>query len=262
MIARALIPIPIVEQDLGLAQVDPEHGRVDARLDVPRREQDWRARAVEVDQLDAEDPQHPVRVEVLEARADDRVHRDQEHELEDQRQAARGGVDAALLVERLGRLLDLDPIALEALLDLLELGAQELHPLLADDLLAVQRDEDHPDQQGDGDDRDDDAPGHLLDRDQADEQGLEDRGEQEGQQRDRVAGVGRVERNSRRRQSGRRDRGGGLAGGQRRAGAGQARTGGSEEQDEDNEQAQTEPGLEAAEPASDRAGHGGQRTGS
>ena len=108
--------------------------------------------ALEVDDLDAEDGEHRARVRVGQPVRDDRIHDEQQRQLEQERQAARQRVDPALLEQLLLGEPRLDLVALEALLDLLELRLDELHPALGDQLLAVERDQDRPHDQGEDDD--------------------------------------------------------------------------------------------------------------
>ena len=84
---------------------------------------------------------------------DDRVHDEQERHLEEERQAAGQRADAALLEQLLLGDPRLHGVALVAALDLLDLGLEELHPALRDELAAVERDDHDPDDEGQGDDR-------------------------------------------------------------------------------------------------------------
>ena len=77
-------------------------------------------------------------VVVRQALAEHRVHRDQEPELEDDREAAAGRVDAALAVELLDRGLLLDAVALVLALELLDLRLEQLHLPGGGQLAAVQ----------------------------------------------------------------------------------------------------------------------------
>ena len=94
------------------------------------------------EQVDPEHVPHRARVEVGEALAEHRVHRDQQAHRQQDRQAAAGRVHAALLVElRHGRLL-LDPVALVLALQLLDLGLEQLHLARRHELAPVERDHD------------------------------------------------------------------------------------------------------------------------
>ena len=169
----------------GWLQSTPARDGVDARFDDAVDDLGDRL-AVEVDHLHAEDLQHRAGVEVRQAVADDRVHRDEQHELEHEGQAARRRVDASILVQRHRGFADLRAIALVATLQLLDLRLQELHPALRHRLAAEQRDHRRPDDQRQDDDRDRDVAGERVEERQHDEQDLEHRREEPRGQADRV----------------------------------------------------------------------------
>ena len=100
-------------------------------------------------------------IDVRQAVLDDRVHDEQQGHLEQEREAARQRVDAALLEELLLGDPRLHRVALVALLDLLDLGLQELHPALRDELLAHERDHHGADHKGQDDDRPADGRRHA-----------------------------------------------------------------------------------------------------
>ena len=195
-------------------------------------------------QVDAEHLQHRRDVVVGEAVADHRVHRDEEEHREQGGQAAAGRVDAALLVELLGRRLLLHAVALVLALDLLDLRLEHLRPLRGDHLLPRERRHQQLDDDRQQDDRDGDVAAHQrVQQHQRDEQDLEDRREGPGQE---VHGVGAG--------AGRRQRRLGVAGG----GSGRAAAGGGgtrhacrdDQGDDDQEQERRQPDEELLE-----AGH-------
>ena len=154
--------------------------------------------AFEVDDLDPEDVEHRSRVLVRQPVLDDRIDDEQQGHRQQQRQAAGERVDPAFLEQLLLGEPGLHRVALVAALDLLDLGLEQLHPALRDELLAEQRDDDDPHDQGQDDDRpadggrDAETLEEHVHRDQDDEHRLEDRGERPGQEADRVrAGIGR-----------------------------------------------------------------------
>ena len=203
---------------------------------------DRRRRTVEIDQPDAEDIEHCLGVEVLEALAEDRVHRDQQEDLEDRREAARQRVDAALAIELLLGLLDLDPVALVAPLDLLDFRSQHLGPPRRHGLATEDRDEDDPDDQRHQDDGDGDVARRLVEHDEQDEEDLEERREDPGQQVERVVRMGWSERYRGRRRRGDRCR---TARARRSARlAGRAR--GDHEHDQRYEDERADPGSPGA----------------
>ena len=88
-----------------------------------------------------------VDVVVGEALAEDRVHRDQQQELEQRRQAARERVDAALAVElALRRAAASATSPLYRFWSSFSSGAEHLHPLRRDRLAPEERDQHEPDQ--------------------------------------------------------------------------------------------------------------------
>ena len=121
--------------------------------------------------------------------AEDLVHRQQQDHLQHRRQAARGGVDAAVLVELHLLLGDLGPVALVLGLDGLQLRLQHLHAPLGHDLRPEDRDHQHADDDRQQDDGDADVAGDAVQERQADEDDLEDRGECPRQQAQRVGAV-------------------------------------------------------------------------
>ena len=134
MIARMLIPKPgcrsAVVTGSGRPQLIPKTtGLRQALMTCPAASKIGRGRGdtERRDQVDPNDVPHRARVVVRQALADDRVHRDQEPELQHDRQAAAGRVDAALAVELLDRGLLLDAIALVLALELLDLRLEQLH---------------------------------------------------------------------------------------------------------------------------------------
>ena len=107
----------------------PGNRRVDARRERVRR-------VVALDGHDRlpEDREHRADVGCGEALAEDLVHREQQEHLEHGRQAARGRVHAALLVELHLLFRDLGAVALVLGLDRLASRAGHLHPPLGHDL--------------------------------------------------------------------------------------------------------------------------------
>ena len=185
----------------------------------------------------AEDGQHRGRVDVRQPVLDDRVHDEQQRHLEQQRQAAGERAHAALLEELLLRDAGLHGVALVALLDLLDLRLEELHPPLRGELPAIQRDDHGAHDQGQDDDRpadrrrDAEVLEEDVDADQDDQHRLEDRVEQPGEEAEGVgAGLRRGQRRVRRR--GRR----GAAGLPDAAVAPPARAGRHDERDEGQQQ--------------------------
>src|SRR6185295_9072135 len=124
--------------------------------------------------------------EVAEPGAEDAVERDERQRHEEDRQAARQRADPPLLVELLLRLLGLDPVPLVALLDLLQLRAEELHSPRRDDLAAVERRQQRPQEDRQHDDRDRDVVEQEVEQDEEDEEGLVERRDQPRDELDRV----------------------------------------------------------------------------
>ena len=196
--------------------------------------------AVDRHDLDTQHVEHRVRILVGDAVLDDRIHDEQQRQLEEQGQAAGEGVDPALLVQLLLGLLGFDAVALEALLDLAHLRLEHLDPPLRHQLQPEERDQDPAHDERQHDDRPADrareaeAPEEVVDRGQDDEQELEDRREQPGQQADRVrAGLGGLQRRVR----GRRDR---VARGVDAAAARRAR--GDQDHDRGDQEDRPDPG--------------------
>ena len=136
--------------------------------------------------LMAEDLEHRGRVDVGQAVLDDRIHDEQEGHLEEQREAAREGVDATFLEQLLLGLAGLGRVALVAPLDLLDLGLRSCIRRCEVELLAHEGHDDGPDDEGQDDDGDADRgreaeAEEVVDRDQDDEHRLEDRREQPGE---------------------------------------------------------------------------------
>ena len=84
---------------------------------------------------------------------DDRIHREEERQRQQHREAAAEGAHARLLVELHLLFLLLLPVVLVLLLDLLELRLKRLHVLHALDLLEAQGEEDRADRDRQDDDR-------------------------------------------------------------------------------------------------------------
>ncbi len=84
---------------------------------------------------------------------DDRVHRDEDRELEEEGQAAAEGVDPVLLIQLHRLLLDLLLVPLVLLLDLLDLRLQGLHGLHRLDLLDAEGEQHDPEDDREDDDR-------------------------------------------------------------------------------------------------------------
>ena len=83
----------------------------------------------------------------------DGVHRDQDRELQEEREATAQGVHPRLLVQLHRLFLDLGLVALELLLQLLDLRLDRLHRLHRLDLLHAEGEQDHLDHDGEDDDR-------------------------------------------------------------------------------------------------------------